>query len=607
MKSGSIIVAFILMCSAALAQKMDKNGDGSKIYYDKDGYKISEGKTIDNRREGKWLVYYKNKLIQEVIFEHNLLNGAFITYDSVIDVIRARGTYKQGKKSGEWRFFNHEGKLYAIEHYYNGFAEDTANYFYSSNGFKQSEGTYLNSKRHGLWAFYDTSGQLIATETYEYGLLNGKAAYFDNNTTVKYAEGYHTGNIRKGQWLFYFRNSGRLKSKETYTAMVLNGPAEYYDSLTGVLRDKGNFKDGKKDGNWQYYDSLTGKLVADVIYEGDNEKFAKVITYDPTSHNILDTTIYINGLLEGEVRKYFSDGKRISCIQHFHKNLRDGLEIAYDSATQKIYYEGNYTAGKENGEWKSYDTLTYKLKTINNYRDGLKHGPVTHFDENTGITISTGQYELGEPVGNWRFFSVTGKLQREENFKHGVLDGNVFFYDTSGNIAQQETFVEGIRQGPGIFYYPYTKKLWITCTYTNDTLNGDLVVFYPSGKIKRQQKSNHANLIYDKCFTEDGKEIECYPLFEEPHFPTDVMTYIGNNLKYPETAKAEHVEGKVVVGFFVNENGLLSDIEIVESADDRLDKEAFRLVSQMPPWVPGQIDGRPYKDYQTLPIVFWIR
>lgn len=92
-----------------------------------------------------------------------------------------------------------------------------------------------------------------------------------------------------------------------------------------------------------------------------------------------------------------------------------------------------------------------------------------------------------------------------------------------------------------------------------------------------------------------------------PQFPggdTELMKFIGNNLKYPTIAAENGIEGRVVIRFVVTKEGSVSDVQVVRSLDPSCDKEAVRVVKTMPKWVPGKQNGRNVPVYYTLPVLF---
>ena len=94
-----------------------------------------------------------------------------------------------------------------------------------------------------------------------------------------------------------------------------------------------------------------------------------------------------------------------------------------------------------------------------------------------------------------------------------------------------------------------------------------------------------------------------------PQFPGGemaLMNFLSRNVRYPERASIKRVEGRVVVQFFVDEEGAVSDIKVVRSVDPDLDKEAIRVCGMLPKFSPGRLNGNPIKVVYTLPITFRI-
>ena len=92
---------------------------------------------------------------------------------------------------------------------------------------------------------------------------------------------------------------------------------------------------------------------------------------------------------------------------------------------------------------------------------------------------------------------------------------------------------------------------------------------------------------------------------EMPEFPGGVTAFrewIINNTKYPE--KANKIEGKVYVSFFINSKGKAESPKIEKGLSAELDAEALKIVSQMPAWKPGKQNGIPVNVKYTTPIKF---
>lgn len=83
-----------------------------------------------------------------------------------------------------------------------------------------------------------------------------------------------------------------------------------------------------------------------------------------------------------------------------------------------------------------------------------------------------------------------------------------------------------------------------------------------------------------------------------------LMDFLKENIKYPEQAEREGIEGRVVAGFIVERDGSVSNIEIIKSVHPLLDAEVVRVMSLMPNWIPGRQNGQPVRVKYSLPITF---
>ncbi len=95
-----------------------------------------------------------------------------------------------------------------------------------------------------------------------------------------------------------------------------------------------------------------------------------------------------------------------------------------------------------------------------------------------------------------------------------------------------------------------------------------------------------------------------------PTFPggsKEMNKWLSENISYPVIAAENGVEGRVILGFVVGPDGSVTDVEIIRSLDPACDKEAIRVVKQMPKWIPGKQNGHPVYVYYTLPVLFKLR
>jgi protein TonB len=92
-----------------------------------------------------------------------------------------------------------------------------------------------------------------------------------------------------------------------------------------------------------------------------------------------------------------------------------------------------------------------------------------------------------------------------------------------------------------------------------------------------------------------------------PEYPGGMQAlfeYLGQNLKYPEDAKEQKIEGRVIAIFVVETDGSISNVEVVRPVFPSLDAEAVRVLSGMPKWKPGMQSGKVVRVKYTVPINF---
>lgn len=115
---------------------------------------------------------------------------------------------------------------------------------------------------------------------------------------------------------------------------------------------------------------------------------------------------------------------------------------------------------------------------------------------------------------------------------------------------------------------------------------------------RAQQTSPASELVY--------VAVEKMPRFKATDSTTvALMKYLTGNMRYPVAALQSKATGKVYIGFVVNKEGTVEQVKVVKKSHWALDKEALRVVKEMPRWeVPGQQLGQPVSVSFTVPITF---
>jgi protein TonB len=93
----------------------------------------------------------------------------------------------------------------------------------------------------------------------------------------------------------------------------------------------------------------------------------------------------------------------------------------------------------------------------------------------------------------------------------------------------------------------------------------------------------------------------------QPEFPggnTAMMKFLSENIKYPVIAQENGIQGRVICNFVVERDGSITDVQVVRGVDPSLDREAMRVINEMPRWKPGKQRGQAVRVRFTLPVVF---
>ena len=83
--------------------------------------------------------------------------------------------------------------------------------------------------------------------------------------------------------------------------------------------------------------------------------------------------------------------------------------------------------------------------------------------------------------------------------------------------------------------------------------------------------------------------------------------WINSQINYPEIAKENGIQGRVMLQFTVNTDGSVSNVKVLRGVDPSLDKEAVRVVSKSPKWKPGKQRDRAVKVTYNFPVIFQLR
>lgn len=91
---------------------------------------------------------------------------------------------------------------------------------------------------------------------------------------------------------------------------------------------------------------------------------------------------------------------------------------------------------------------------------------------------------------------------------------------------------------------------------------------------------------------------------EYPGGQRALMNYLTKNLKFPDEAREQGVQGTVFIVFIVEMDGRISGVRVLRGIGSSFEEEAMRVVRNMPMWQPGTHRGKAVRVRYNLPIRF---
>ena len=126
----------------------------------------------------------------------------------------------------------------------------------------------------------------------------------------------------------------------------------------------------------------------------------------------------------------------------------------------------------------------------------------------------------------------------------------------------------------------------------------------PDAKPRDASKVKYIGASTSETSKDDGLYIDYEEMAQFPGGEQACKEWLADNVKYPKKCLKKKIEGRVLVNFFVEKDGSITDVKTMKSPHPSLSKEAERVVKAMPKWKPGQFKNVPVRTRYTLPIVF---
>lgn len=360
---------------------------------------------------------------------------------------------KEGKKDGESKKFNYDGKIESLETYKNGVLNgfsisfnskgDTAFYAMYVDGKK--EGRFYMSSNEYTDAHYTLSGN------YKKGKLSGQQVLRDANNTVRMIAIAHDKSfISQGNEMYvdYMLKSpfSLLKIEGEYEFFYDNG-VKYCEAKTILDSNYVHVSYGNCDE--ASYDEAPAADSAIAVQDYEVAAAAATPELPAVINNAFEgvTQVSTEGVIKrGTWKYYFPDGKLQYVITYADSSkLKVGKEIVYGCGYYQEYYNNGKLMAKgllldETNEQECETDLfenSYKVLYTDFYSiDGKSlmtnsTGSIKKYYSNQ-LVREEGKYMNGKKEGWWKEFNREGKLIFVGRYVNGLPDGRWLHGDLQG-------------------------------------------------------------------------------------------------------------------------------------------------------------------------------
>lgn len=283
----------------------------------------------------------------------------------------------------------------------------------------------------------------------------------------------------------------------------------------------------------------------------------------------------------------------------------------------------------ENGEW-----ILRKEGQISTFLTYSKYGRLLSYDDLVFETDEHGEQKLETDVyqlkrdEEGRITSILLKESRQQL---------LYEYDKDGRLNVSDYLVSDGKKGHTTYEYNEQGRLISSISSTGKsqrkktfeylkhdrqgnwterllrTDDGIIVmekrqIIYWSDKVSDLDAGITVEYVPVQVVEEEPVEMTIYEVVEQmPDFPggqAALQKYLKKHVVYPESAKKKGVQGRVLVQFVVGKDGSICDTKVVRSVEPVLDREAVRVINNMPKWKPGRQKGKPVRVRYTVPVNF---
>lgn len=220
--------------------------------------------------------------------------------------------------------------------------------------------------------------------------------------------------------------------------------------------------------------------------------------------------------------------------------------------------------------------------------------------------------------GDAKFFWENGNIKEELSYVNGRVEGLVRKYNQEGILREMFSIEDGKREGPTSLF-DSTGRYFNDIYYEEGILVVDKIVLDSGIKEKTNKEILTANPLAKQKENKQNNDDPLPPVIEEEKNYKDDTTFykavevmpepyggmeaLYKKIGYPKEAKDEKIEGTVKVLVFVDKDGEVLDVRVVEGIGYGCD-EAVRTGILYHRFKPGLIKGQKVKVEMEISIVF---
>lgn len=271
---------------------------------------------------------------------------------------------------------------------------------------------------------------------------------------------------------------------------------------------------------WNFF--LDKKPFNGIVYHlFDQDTFLQL---PPENERLIDQESVIRDGIKHGVMKQFYRSQKLQIETNFISGKEHGL-TKYWYENGQLEKEITYSNGEVLSQ-KRWDEDGNEIKKVFNYT-GLNKEYY-----GTGQLKQEGHRKEGKPEGLWKTYHENGQLESEENYKNGERDGIIKIYYKNGQLEEDSNYKDGKRNGIFKVYYENGQLHQEGCmrnedwegsykqyyengqlleigNWKNGKMEGIMKRYFNTGQLGLEVLHTNDQLVSQKCWDEDGKEIEC--------------------------------------------------------------------------------------------------